>query len=180
MGAAAGHPAEPRCRLGCPAQLTCAGWQAHGDAAFPAAMRRHRPKPSNHCEPKSVSVGPSSQDVPYGRLCPTRTSQASYWYAIVDLDACLAPGPHGSGSAESPHPLRWLATGHIPPELHYLVALLWRRATVRVLGDWVAAATGALPARSGWPRWSDRRTRNAFTGCPDAVPAYPAAPESKR
>ena len=29
-----------------------------------------------------------------------------------------------------------------PPELHYLGALLWRRATARVLGGWVAAATG--------------------------------------
>ncbi len=25
------------------------------------------------------------------------------------------------------------------PELHFLGALLWRRATARVLGDWVAA-----------------------------------------
>jgi predicted TIM-barrel fold metal-dependent hydrolase len=25
-----------------------------------------------------------------------------------------------------------------PPELHYLGALLWRRATARVLGGWVA------------------------------------------
>jgi len=31
-----------------------------------------------------------------------------------------------------------------PPELHYLGALLWRRATTAVLGQWVAAGDWAL------------------------------------
>jgi uncharacterized protein len=31
-----------------------------------------------------------------------------------------------------------------PPELHYLGALLWRRATARVLGEWVESGDWAL------------------------------------
>jgi predicted TIM-barrel fold metal-dependent hydrolase len=32
-----------------------------------------------------------------------------------------------------------------PPELHYLGALLWRRATARVLGGWVESGDWSLP-----------------------------------
>ena len=80
----AGHPRQAvmPVRLSRPANLR--------RMAGPMAMQRSRPRcsgiaPSRAtiCESKSVSVGPNSQDVPYMRPRPTRTSQVLYWYAIA-------------------------------------------------------------------------------------------------
>jgi predicted TIM-barrel fold metal-dependent hydrolase len=57
-----------------------------------------------------------------------------------------------------------------PPELHYLGALLWRRATARVLGGWVESGDWALAdairvAELAGARYA-RRTYRCRAPCP--------------
>src|SRR6266516_5816203 len=128
-------------------------------------MQRHHPKPSNHCEPKSVSVGPNSQDVPYVRPHPTRTSQG-----------LLLVCHRGLGLA-----YRW----HVESERVSLVttvltrasAVAWRDMLGRRPRERETSAGMRSPAERGANRWRpggspELRVRPAEPGTclPDVMP----------